>query len=105
VTLCPACFNAVAAVRPAIPAPTMRTFSCAELLLEPIGAQVHLISRGDFLSLVVLCSALFVLSRSASQRLGRNDVRHSLSLQIEERENHSYYSDGSKNNNHGRSKF
>lgn len=35
-TLCPACFNAVAAVRPAIPAPTMRTFSCTVLSLEPI---------------------------------------------------------------------
>jgi hypothetical protein len=36
VTLCPACFNAVAAVSPAIPAPTMRMLSCSELVLEPM---------------------------------------------------------------------
>ena len=36
VTLCPACFNAVAAVRPAIPAPTIMIFSWTVLLLEPI---------------------------------------------------------------------
>jgi len=36
VTLCPACFNAVAAVRPAIPAPTIRMFSWTVLPLEPI---------------------------------------------------------------------
>lgn len=35
-TLCPACFNAVAAVRPAIPAPMMRIFSCMALSLEPM---------------------------------------------------------------------
>lgn len=36
VTLCPACFNAVAAVRPAIPAPTMSMLSSMLLSQEPI---------------------------------------------------------------------
>lgn len=36
VTLCPACFSAVAAVRPAIPAPTMRTLSLTGEYWEPI---------------------------------------------------------------------
>jgi len=36
VTLCPACFNAVTVVSPAIPAPTMRMLSCFELVFEPI---------------------------------------------------------------------
>ena len=36
VTLCPACFSAVAAVRPAIPAPTMRALSLTGEYWEPI---------------------------------------------------------------------
>lgn len=34
--LCPACLSAVAAVSPAIPAPTMKMLSCSELVFEPI---------------------------------------------------------------------
>lgn len=38
VTLCPACFRAVAAVRPAIPAPRIRMLSCKGVF-EPILAM------------------------------------------------------------------
>ena len=48
-TLCPACFNAVAAVRPAIPAPTIRMFSWTVLPLEPIVDRYQRHCAGKFI--------------------------------------------------------
>jgi hypothetical protein len=49
VTLCPACFRAVAAVRRAIPAPTIRMFSWTVLPLEPIVDQYQRYCAGRFI--------------------------------------------------------